>query len=145
MMYLLDTNVVSELRKSPVKQGVPSKVDRNVLAWSKSVLEASQFLSVVTILELEYGTLLMQARDPRQGAVLRQWLDKHVLTAFAGRVLPVDTQIALKCAALHVPNLRPERDALIAATALIHGLTVVTRNVAHFQTTGVSLLNPWEN
>jgi toxin FitB len=144
MMYLLDTNVVSELRKSPVQQGMPSKVDRNVLAWSKSLPKASQYLSVVTILELEYGTLLMQARDPRQGAVFRLWLDKQVLPAFAGRVLPVDTQVALKCAALHVPNLRPERDALIAATALIHGMTVVTRNVAHFQTTGVSVLNPWE-
>jgi predicted nucleic acid-binding protein len=144
-MYLVDTNVVSELRKSPVQHGRPSKVDRNVLAWSKSVSEASQFLSVVTILELEYGTLLMQARDPRQGAVLRLWLDRHVMPAFAGRVLPVDIQVALRCAALHLPNLRPERDALIAATAFIHGMTLVTRNIVHFQGTGITLFNPWEN
>jgi len=144
-MYLVDTNVVSELRKSPAQRGKPSKVDRNVLAWSNSVPDASQFLSVVTIIELEYGTLLMEARDPRQGAVLRLWLDRHVMPAFTGRVLPVDTQVALRCAALHVPNLRPERDALIAATALIHGMTVVTRNIAHFQSTGVPLFNPWED
>src|ERR1700691_2735052 len=143
-MYLLDTNVVSELRKSPVQHSRSAKVDRSVFAWSKSVPATSQFLSAVTVLELEYGTLLMQARDPRQGAVLRLWLDRHVLPAFAGRVLPVDTLVAQKCAALHVPNLRPERDALIAATALIHGMTVVTRNIGHFQTTGVSLLNPWD-
>jgi toxin FitB len=143
-MYLLDTNVVLELRKSPVQQGSSAKVDRGVLAWSKSVPAASQFLSAVTILELEYGTLLMQARDPRQGAVLRLWLDRQVLPAFAGRVLPVDTLVAQKCAALHVPNLRPERDALIAATALVHGMTVVTRNVTHFQRTGAPVINPWD-
>lgn len=145
MMYLLDTNVVSELRKSPVRRGRLSTVDPNVLAWSESVPDAHQFLSVVTILELECGTLLLQARDPRQGAIFRSWLDKKVLPAFAGRVLPIDTFIALKCAALHVPNLRPERDALIAATALIHGMTVVTRNVNHFQTSGVPIVNPWED
>jgi toxin FitB len=105
---------------------------------------SSQFLSVVTILELEYGTLLMQARDPRQGAVLRSWLDRQLLPAFDGRVLPVDTQVALRCAALHVPDLRPERDALIAATALVHGMTLVTRNIRDIEATGVTFLNPWD-
>jgi predicted nucleic acid-binding protein len=143
-MYLVDTNVVSELRKSPEQRGRSGTVDPHVLAWSRSVALASQFLSVVTILELEYGTLLMQHRDARQGAVLRRWIDKKVLPAFAGRILPVDTPVAQRCAALQVPNFRPERDALIAATALVHGMTVVTRNVADFKPTGVSILNPWE-
>jgi hypothetical protein len=143
-MYLVDTNVVSELRKSPVQRGRPGTVDPRVLAWSKSVALASQFLSVVTILELEYGTLLMQHRDVRQGAILRHWLDRKLLPAFVGRILPVDTTVVQQCAALQVPNLRPERDALIAATALVHGMTVVTRNVADFKPTGVSILNPWE-
>jgi len=143
-MYLLDTNVVSELRRSRVQPGRPGAVNANVLAWSKSVPLSRQFLSVVTILELEYGTLLMQARDTRQGAILRSWLDMRLLPAFDGRVLPVDTEVALKCAGLHVPNLRPERDALIAATALVHGMTLVTRNVRNIETTGVTYLNPWD-
>ena len=142
-MYLLDTKVVSELRRSAVPKSRPGTVDANVLAWSESVPKFCQFLSVVTILEFEYGTLLMQARDQRKGAILRAWLDEQLLPAFDGRVVPVDTQVALKCAALHVPNLRPERDALIAATALVHGMTVVTRNVRDFEPTGVSIFNPW--
>jgi predicted nucleic acid-binding protein len=145
MMYLVDTNVVSELRRPHVQRGRSAAVNPQVLAWSKSVALASQFLSVVTILELEYGALLMLHRDARQGAVLRRWLDKKVLPAFAGRVLLVDTTVALQCAALQVPDPRPDRDALIAATALVHGMTVVTRNVAHFKPTGVALLNPWED
>jgi hypothetical protein len=144
MMYVLDTNVVSELRKSPAGQRRAAKVDRNVLAWSKTVPTASQFLSVVSILELEHGTLLMEHRDARQGAVLRFWLDNLVLPAFTGRILPVDTAVALRCAALQVPSPRQERDALIAATALVHGMTVVTRNVTHFQRTGVPIINPWD-
>lgn len=137
-MYLLDTNVVSELRKA--KAG---KADRNVTAWAASVPAAGLFLSAISILELETGILLVERRDPAQGAVLRAWLDDHVLPAFAGRVLPVDTVVAQRCARLHVPDPRSDRDALIAATALVHGLTVVTRNVADFAPTGVALVNPW--
>ena len=144
MTLVLDTNVVSELRKSPAGKRGAAKIDRNVLAWSKGVPSASQFLSVVTIFELEYGARLMERRNPRQGAVLRFWLDNHVLPAFAGRILPIDTAIVLRFAALQVPNPRHERDALIAATALIHGMTVVTRNVSHFQLAGVPIINPWE-
>lgn len=137
-MYLLDTNVVSELRKA--KAG---KADRNVTAWAASVPASGLFLSAISILELETGILLVERRDPAQGAVLRAWVDDHVLPAFAGRVLPVDTVVAQRCARLHVPDPRSDRDALIAATALVHGLTVVTRNVADFAPTGVALLNPW--
>lgn len=144
MMYLVDTNVVSELRKPSASRGKSNTVDRNVLAWSNSVPAASQFLSVISILELEIGALLMERRDPRQGAILRSWLQNHVLPTFDGRILPVDTAIARKCAALHVPNPHSQRDALIAATALVHGMTVVTRNISDFKSTGVSLLNPWQ-
>lgn len=137
-MFVLDTNVVSELRKA--KAG---KADKNVTAWAASVPPGSLFLSVITILELETGVLLIVRRDPTQGALLRAWLDSHVLPTFAGRVLAVDLAVAQRCARLHVPDPRAERDTLIAATALVHGMTVVTRNVADFETTGVQILNPW--
>jgi predicted nucleic acid-binding protein len=144
MMFLLDTNVVSELRKTLTARGA-ARVDPHVLAWSKSVPIASQFLSAVCILELELGALLMERRDPRQGAIFRSWLDIHVLPAFADRILPVDTPVARRCAGLHVPNPRSQRDALIAATAMVHGMTVVTRNVRDFKPTGVALFNPWQD
>ena len=137
-MFVLDTNVVSELRRA--KAG---KADKNVTAWAASVSPGGLFLSAITILELETGALLVERRDPAQGAILRAWLDGHVLPAFAGRVLAVDTAVAQRCARLHMPDPRADRDALIAATALVHGMTVVTRNVADFELTGVPLLNPW--
>ena len=139
MMYLLDTNVISELRKTRTAKG-----DRRVRAWSEGVPVASMFLSSITVLELERGTLLMERRDAFQGAMLRSWLEDHVLPACAGRNLPVDAAVALRCAALHVPNPRSYRDSLIAATAMVHGMTVVTRNVSDFEPIGVALLNPWE-
>jgi hypothetical protein len=137
-MYLLDTNVVSELRKA--RSG---KADAKVIAWAGSVSASSLFLSVVTVLELETGILLIERRDAAQGRVLRGWLEDHVLPAFRGRILPVDVPVAQCCAKLHVPDPRSDRDALIAATALVHGMTVITRNIADFQATGVELLNPW--
>ncbi len=137
-MFVLDTNVVSELRKA--KAG---KADKNVTAWALSVPLGGLFLSAITILELEIGCLLVERRDPQQGAVLRTWLDSHVLPAFAGRVLAVDTAVARRCAKLHVPDPCADRDALIAATALVHGMTVVTRNVADYDSTGAPIFNPW--
>lgn len=137
-MFVLDTNVVSELRKA--KAG---KADKNVTAWAASVPTVSLYLSAITILELETGVLLAERRDPVQGALLRTWLTNHVLPAFAGRVLAIDTAVAQRCAGLHVPDPRADRDAIIAATALVHGMTVVTRNVADFAPTGVRLVNPW--
>lgn len=137
-MYLLDTNVVSELRK--VRSG---KADANVDAWSRTVPVGSLFVSAITIHEIELGVLLIVRRDASQGAILRRWLDDHVLPAFAGRILAVDTAVAIRSARLHVPDPRPMRDSFIAATALVHGLAVVTRNVAYFQHAGVEIINPW--
>jgi predicted nucleic acid-binding protein len=137
-MFVLDTNVVSELRK--VRLG---KADANVAQWADKVDANNLYISVITVQELEIGVLLAEHRDPLQGAVLRSWLQFHVLPAFSGRILPVDTAVAQRSARLHVPDPRPVRDALIAATALAHGMTVVTRNVADFKPTGVAVLNPW--
>jgi predicted nucleic acid-binding protein len=102
------------------------------------------YLSAITILELELGILQIGRKDAAQDALLRAWLGTLVLPAFDGRILPVDVAVAQRCAALHVPDPRAERDALIAATALVHGMTVVTRNVIDFTATGVPVLNPWD-
>lgn len=139
MMYLLDTNVISEFRKASI-----GKADRQVAAWANSVSMESMFLSAVCILEMELGTLLMERRDAVQGAILRAWLEDFVLPSFAERILVVDTPVALRGAALQAPNPRSYRDALIAATALVHGMTVVTRNVKDFKDTGVAILDPWQ-
>ena len=137
-MYLLDTNVVSELRK--IRSG---KADGHVADWADSVDAGDLYLSVMTVHELEIGVLLAERRDPAQGAMLRAWLSGHVLPAFKSRILGVDAVVAQRSAQLHVPDPRPLRDGLIAATALVHGMVVVTRNVADFEPTGVSTLNPW--
>lgn len=138
-MYLLDTNVVSELRK--IRSG---KADANVARWADRVDASELFVSVITVQELEIGVLLAERKDPRKGAILRAWLDQHVLPAFAERILPVDVAVALRGASLHVPELRPVRDAMIAATALVHGMPVVTRNVSDFEPTGVRIIDPWQ-
>jgi len=135
-MYVLDTNVLSELRKG-------TKADAAVKAWAASVDAADLFVSVVSIMELESGVLSIERRDAAQGALLRAWLEQHVLPEFSARTLPIDTVVAQRCARLHVPDRRGERDALIAATALVHGMTLVTRNVNDFAQTGVALVNPW--
>lgn len=138
-MFLLDTNVVSELRE--VRLG---KADPQVSLWADQVDPADLYVSVIVVQELEIGIRLAERRDLSQGAVFRAWMDGQVLPAFAGRILAVDTAVALRSATLHVPDPRPVRDALIAATALVHRMTIVTRNVADFAPTGVPVLNPWE-
>lgn len=136
-MYLLDTNVISELRRG--KKGADPGVQR----WAAGVAAAQMFLSAITILEIEQGILLKALRDPNQAEHLRTWFEA-VRQLFVGRVLPFGEGAALVCAALHVPNPRSERDAMIAATASEHGFTLVTRNVADFAGSGVPLLNPWD-
>ncbi|MFG1304654.1 type II toxin-antitoxin system VapC family toxin [Xanthobacter autotrophicus] len=138
MMFLLDTNVVSELRK--IRSG---KADPHVAAWSRSTPGTSLYLSAIVVQELEIGTLQIERRDPAQGALLQAWLEDHVLPGFDNRILPVDTAVARRSARLHVPDPRPWRDSLIAATALVHDMTLVTRNVADFEGTGTTVLNPW--
>ncbi|CAN5905414.1 type II toxin-antitoxin system VapC family toxin [soil metagenome] len=136
-MFVLDTNVLSELRR-------PERANPQLLAWASGTPTPRLFLSVITLMEIEMGVLRVERRDAAQGAVLRAWLNAQVLPTFDDRVLAVDAAVALRCAGLHVPDPRSERDALIAATALVHGMTVVTRNLADFSSTGVALLNPWD-
>jgi predicted nucleic acid-binding protein len=138
-MFVLDTNVVSELRKARA-----GKANQGVTEWARGVPGELMFLSVISLHELEHGVLLAERRDPAQGAVLREWLDTSVAAAFADRLLPVDEAVARRAAVLHVPNPAPFRDALIAATAQVHDMKVVTRNVddfARFDRLGV--VNPW--
>lgn len=137
-MYLLDTNVISELRKIRTNKANPS-----VVQWARGVVASSLYISAITVLELEIGILQKERKDPAQGAMLRSWFTSQVLPAFNGRTLPVDSAVALRCAALHVPNPASERDAYIAATALEHNLIVVTRNVRDFTATGAKLFNPF--
>ncbi len=138
-MYLLDTNVISEFRK--IKTG---KANQDVARWASGVRASTLFLSAITFLELEHGTLLIERHDARQGSVLRAWLEHQVATAFADRTFPFTATIARVCARLHVPDPRPERDAMIAATALVHQMTLVTRDMGDFKPMGVPVLNPWE-
>lgn len=137
-MFLLDTNVLSELRKVRAR-----KADPRVAAWLRGAPAGALFLSVIVIHELEIGVLLAERRDRIKGALLRSWLDDHVLSVFADRILPIDAAVARRSASLNVSDPRPIRDGLIAATALVHGMAVVTRNVADFKPTGVQIVDPW--
>jgi hypothetical protein len=135
-MFLLDTNLLSETRKGP-------KMDPHVAAWDSSVRPDAQFVSVIVLLEIEKGILLLERRDPLQAKAIRSWFEDKLLPGLIGRILDIDAGTALRAATLHVPDPRPDNDALIAATALVHGLTVVTRNTADFAGMGVATLNPW--
>lgn len=138
MTLLLDTNVLSELRK--VATG---KADDRFAAWSRKTDVTACWLSVINIQELEIGVCLAERRDNHGGAVLRDWLEQQVLVTFQDRILPVDLAVVRQSARYHVPNPAPVRDALIAATAVVHGLTLATRNISDFQRSGVELINPW--
>jgi hypothetical protein len=138
-MFVLDTNVVSELRKAAA-----GKANRGVTDWATSVPTPLMFMSVISLHELEHGVLLAERRGPTQGQVLRTWLDSSVNTAFEDRFLPVNAEIARRAAALQVPDPAPFRDALIAATALHHDMTVITRNTNDFERfTDLTVTNPW--
>jgi predicted nucleic acid-binding protein len=135
--FLLDTNVISELRKPE------HRAERAVRSWAGAQYLDALYVSVITIMELEIGVGRVERQDSRQGARLREWLNTRVIEAFEHRILPVDLPVARRSAAFHVPDPRPERDALIAATALVHNLVVVTRNESDFDRLGVRTVNPW--
>jgi predicted nucleic acid-binding protein len=135
-MFVLDTNVISELR-----QGKPNP-SMSVRQWAAGQPSNQLFLSAITLLELELGVQALERKTPPQGSALRHWLG-GVRAAFAGRILPFAESTAPVCAALHIPKPRSDRDAMMAATALEHRFTVVTRNVSDLESTGVALVNPW--
>lgn len=138
-MYILDTNVVSELRKSTAGKANPGVTD-----WAEGVPSTLMFMSVISLQELEHGVLLVERRDAAQGQVLREWLDSSVMRAFEDRLIPIDATVARTAAALHVPDPAPLGDALIAATALVNDMAVVTRNVGDFDRfEGLEIINPW--
>lgn len=137
MIVLLDTNVVSELRKSE------RLADPAVRSWARSQRTSELWLSVITVMEIEIGITRLKGRDSTSGKKLRAWLENDVLEGFSGRILPVDMSVARRAAAMHVPDPRPERDTLIAATALERNFVVATRNVADFSIMGGDIVNPW--
>ena len=138
-MLLLDTNVVSELRKVASGRAHP-----NVVVWNETVDPAETFISSVVLHELEIGVRLVEHNDPPAGMVLRNWLENSVLTAFSGRILPLDEAAAVQAARWHVPDPKPINDAYIAATAFTRRMTLVTRNVRDFDGMGLALVNPWD-
>lgn len=137
-MYILDTNVISELRR-------PEKADANVLKWASRVPVRQFYLSSITVFEIERGIGLMARRDAEQANSLRQWFEEHILTTFDSRIFAIDAAVAVRCAKLHIPDPQSDRDSFIAATALVHGMTIVTRNTKDFEKTGVPLINPWRS
>lgn len=138
MAFVLDTNVISEFRKVQAGKGAAG-----VAEWAANVARSDLYLSAITVMELEMGVRLMERRDVAQGALLRRWITRVVLPEFSARILAFDADVAVRAAALHVPNPRPWRDAAIAATAMVYGMTVVTRNTSDFKPTGVAVFDPW--
>ena len=136
-MYLVDTTVLSAMRRQ-------DKADPQFATWVRATPPEEMYLSVLSLYEIKVGALRVARRDPMQGRDLDRWLRNFVIAAFVDRILVVSPAVSLRCAALHVPHPRPVIDSLIAATALEHQLTVVTRNVADFQPMGVGILDPWQ-
>jgi predicted nucleic acid-binding protein len=138
-MYLLDTNVVSEIRKAST-----GKADPHVVAWTQAIPNTLSYISVMTLFEIEIGILSLDRRDGFQAAALRRWMEEGVKYEFRDRMISIDGAIALRCAACNVPNTRSLRDAFIGATAFVRGYTLVTRNVRDFQGMELKIVNPWQ-
>ena len=136
MNFLFDTSVISAQRRA-------DRLPSHVSDWLAGVAATDVYISAITLQEIETGVLRMERTDPAQGARLRRWKDDMVSGALSGRILPVDETVAECCAALHVPDPRPALDALIGATAIVHRMTLVTRNVADFEAMPVKIFNPW--
>ena len=137
MSYLIDTNVVSELRKG-------KKCDSRVATWQARHTEENQLISVISMMELRLGISLAMRRNKEHAGALEAWYENRLKPAFSGRIVPVDLAVSENCAQLHAARTRPFRDALIGATALVHGLIMVTRNVNDFSKMGLKIVNPWE-
>jgi len=134
--YLIDTNVISELRKG-------ARADRRVVDWFAGLAEDDLYLSVLTVGEIRKGIERIRLRDRRAAASLERWLHE-VIDAHRERILPIDQMVAEEWGRLNVPDPLPVVDGLLAATAAVHGLVLATRNVKNLLRTGVSLLNPFE-
>jgi predicted nucleic acid-binding protein len=135
MMYMLDTNIISEVRKG-------SRCDRNVAAWYRSIRDDELFLSVLVIGEIRQGIERLRPRNPRQAGALERWLDE-VAQAFGDRILPVDERVAQRWGRMNARQIFPVIDSLLAATADAHGLTLATRNTADLEGSGVRCVNPF--
>jgi len=138
-MYIFDTNVISELRKT--KSG---RANRAVVRWSQSVPADSIFLSAICVYEVKLGIVKLATRNPSEAQRLGDWLLLTIIPSFAGRILPLDENVAILLAGMMAPKTRPYRDAIIAATAQHHGYTVVTRNLRDFEELPVRVINPWD-
>ena len=136
MRFLLDTNLISELRNRP-------RANAGVQRWAAELDPADAAISVITLMELQSGAYRVSRRDPAFAAELTRWIAETVRPQYFGRILAIDEDVALKCAALMHPRTLPFKDSLIGATALVHGMTIATRNVRDFSPMGVSLFNPW--
>ena len=138
-MYLLDTNIISELKKLD-----SGKIHPQVQRWAYSINLMQTKISVVSITEIRTGILSLARKDQAQAASLDNWFTNRLLPAYRTKTLPVDAKVALIYAQLNVPNKRPINDAYIAATAIAHKLKLVTRNIQDFQGIPITLENPFE-
>jgi predicted nucleic acid-binding protein len=136
-MFLLDTNVVSALRN-------PGDADKNLVAWANSQQVFNLYVSSISIMELKLAILEKRKVDPAAGEALNDWLQTQVLQGFKGRLVAFDAEMAEYCAALHVPNPKSERDAMIAATCLVNNMTLVTKTPSDFKHIKIQAINPWQ-